>query len=55
MKRKAPPVKGSSKDPFGLPSTAKRTPMPTGRKMSVADAAQGMFGAKTTGKRKPLK
>lgn len=52
--KSAPPAKANS-NPLGLPSTGKRSPMPAGRKVSVADAAQGMFGAKTTGKRTPLK
>lgn len=44
-------------NPFGLPSTSKKVSAPVQKKkpMSTADAAYGMFGAKTTGKRTPMK
>lgn len=56
-KAKAKPAASKAKrssNPLGIPSVGKRVSAPV-KKTSVADAASGLFGAKTTGKRTPLK
>lgn len=54
-KPKSTPKAKASSNPLGIPSVGKRVSAPVQKKLSLADAAQGMFGAKTTGKRKPMK
>lgn len=44
-RKPSPPAR--AKNPFGVPSTRPKTPVPAGQKVDVADAAYSLFGAKS--------